>query len=177
MASLKDQLLKAGLVDKKRARQADHQKRQENKRREQGESVEDAAARVRQQQAEQAERSRQLNQQREDEARQRALVAQVRQLVSEHRVDRAKGDAPYQFTDQKKIQKIYVLAPMVDQLARGQLAVVRLENGYEVVPAVVAQKIQARLPEAVVVLHSRDTSVAAEDDPYADYPIPDDLMW
>lgn len=177
MASLKDQLLKAGLADTKRARQAEHQKRQENKRRERGEEVDDAAARVRQQQAEQAERSRLLNQQREEEARQKAIAAQVRQLIQAHRIARDKGETPYQFTDAKKIQKIYVTEPMVNQLARGQLAVVRADNGYDLVPAVIGRKIQDRMPEMVAVLHARDTSVPAEDDPYADYPIPDDLMW
>lgn len=175
--SLKDQLLKAGLADKKRARQADHEKRQANKRRERGEDVDDAAARVRQLQAEQAERSRLLNQQREEEAQQRAISAQVRQLVMAHRLPRERGDAPYQFTDDRKIQKIYVMPPMVDQLARGQLAVVHGDNGYEVVPANIAARIQERSPETVVVLHQRDKNTPPEDDPYADYPIPDDLMW
>jgi len=43
----------------------------------------------------------------------------------------------------------------------------------------VAEKIQQRLAEAIIVLHNTGQSaeVQAEDDPYAAYQIPDDLMW
>jgi uncharacterized protein YaiL (DUF2058 family) len=34
----------------------------------------------------------------------------------------------------------------------------------------------ARQPEAVVLLNQQDTQTP-EDDPYADFKIPDDLMW
>ena len=42
-------------------------------------------------------------------------------------------------------------------------------------PTTVAEKIRQRDEAAVVLLNDRN--VQDEDDPYADYPIPDDLMW
>ena len=44
-------------------------------------------------------------------------------------------------------------------------------------PEVVARKIEARSAETVLFLHDRSNEIVDEDDPYKDYPIPDDLEW
>jgi uncharacterized protein YaiL (DUF2058 family) len=64
-------------------------------------------------------------------------------------------------------------------LALGRLVLVRQDAGYELVPLEVAEKVLARRPELVLVLNRRQEGGAAavEDDPYADYQVPDDLMW
>jgi uncharacterized protein len=174
--SLKDQLLKAGLADAKKARQAEHAKRQEAKQVQRGEAQDPAEA-VRQAREAQAERDRLLNAERQAQQRHKEVAAQIRQLIEAHRVDRRGAEQSFQFVDGKKIQKIYVNALMADQLARGMLAVVRLGEGFEVVPTAIADKIAERDGQAVVVRHERDTGQLPADDPYADYPIPDDLMW
>ena len=48
---------------------------------------------------------------------------------------------------------------------------------FELVPVEVARKIAERDPETVIDLPDQDDSASAEDDPYADYKIPDDLTW
>ena len=60
---------------------------------------------------------------------------------------------------------------------RGILAVVKLGEGYELVPRVVADKIAQRAENAVIVANTKAAQQADEDDPYKDYVIPDDLMW
>ena len=56
--------------------------------------------------------------------------------------------------------------------------VVFVNDSYEVVPEPVARKIMERDEAAVVVLHERQQQAEQdEDDPYAGYEIPDDLMW
>ncbi|NVP03123.1 DUF2058 family protein, partial [Photobacterium damselae subsp. damselae] len=47
----------------------------------------------------------------------------------------------------------------------------------ELIPAVVADKIAQRDQESIVVNNTVDETVVDEDDPYADFVIPDDLMW
>jgi uncharacterized protein YaiL (DUF2058 family) len=59
----------------------------------------------------------------------------------------------YQFTDDKKIKKLYVSALLLNQLAKGQIAVVRFAEAYELVPAPVAAKIAMRDAALVVVLN------------------------
>jgi len=178
MASLQDQLLKAGLADEKKAKAIRSEKRKQRKQQPKGAvQVNEAEIRARQAREEKAEKDRQLNLQRQKEAEKKAIQAQIRQLVETNRLDRSRGETSYQFVDGKKIKKILVDDTMVDQLSRGRLAVVRLGENYDVVPEKVARKIMERDEGAVVVLHDRKQDDEGDDDPYAGYEIPDDLMW
>ena len=181
MPSLQDQLLKAGLADEKKAKAIKKEKKDQAKQRKQQpkgtQPVNETRERARQAREEQAERDRKLNQEREEAARRKAIRAQIQQLVETNRLDRGHGETPYQFTHGRKIKKLYVTEQMLDQLSRGRLAVVCLEDRYDVVPEGVARKIQERDPEAVVSLHERRQDDDNTDDPYAGFEIPDDLMW
>lgn len=172
--SLKAQLMKAGLADAKKAKKIEHEKRLAAK----GQSDEaDAKQLAQQAQQEKLERDRELNRQQQEEKARKALAAQIKQLIEAHRLDRSKGDIAYNFVDDKKVKKFYVTAPLQQQLVNGQIAIVRLEAGYELVPAVVAERIKTRDAAVVVLLNDKPADQAAEDDPYKDYQIPDDLMW
>ncbi|MEP3562419.1 MAG: DUF2058 domain-containing protein [Marinobacter sp.] len=178
MASLQDQLLKAGLADEKKARTIRSEKRKQRKQQPKGAAqVNEAEERARKARQEQAERDRQLNLERKKEADKKAIQAQIRQLVETNKLDRSRGETSYQFVHEKKIKKIFVDDQMVDQLSRGRLAVVFVNDEYELVAEGVARKIMERDESAVVVLHDRTAEDQGDDDPYAGYEIPDDLMW
>lgn len=175
--SLQDQLMKAGLADKKKARRAKQAKREDANRAKRGEiELEDPAQRARRQRAEQAERDRALERERQEQQREKEIAAQIRQLIESHRLERDDADHAYQFVQDKKIKKITVTARQQDQLARGLIAIAALGERYELVPAPIAEKIRQRDEAMVVVLNEKGAGTD-KDDPYADYPIPDDLMW
>ena len=94
-----------------------------------------------------------------------------------NRVERGGGGVPYQFTDGKKIKKIYATAQLQTELVRGRLAIARLDDGYELLPASAARKIMQRDEAAVILLNESEPAAPGEEDPYAGYEIPDDLMW
>lgn len=94
-----------------------------------------------------------------------------------NRLDRKDGDIGYNFTDGTLVKKIYVDKTMQDQLVRGRLAIVRLADSYEVIPSVVADKIAQRDESSIVLNNVVENDEPDEDDPYADFVIPDDLMW
>ena len=98
-------------------------------------------------------------------------------MIEQSRLDRQHGDVAYQFVQDKKIKKAWVTAKQQAQLERGQIAIVALGDGYELVPTVVAEKIRQRDENAVLLLNERGKNAVDEDDPYKDFPIPDDLMW
>jgi uncharacterized protein YaiL (DUF2058 family) len=183
MTSLKDQLLKAGLIDPKQAKQADKEKRKQDKQsRRTGQSEQDeikAAAQAAR--AAKAEQDRDLNRQRNQEAQQKALQAQIRQLIENHRQSKDAGptSVEYNFTHNKLVKKIRVSKSVQRQIVLGHLAIVSLGDAYELVPRIVAQKIAQRDPATVLVDNWQAESVkqAADEDPYKDYVIPDDLMW
>lgn len=181
MASLQDQLLKAGLIDAKKAKQANKEKRKETNlaRRSNEEKVDEIKLSAEQARAEKAERDRELNRQRDEELKQKAIAAQIKQLIENHRQSKGagEGDVEYNFTDGKLIKKIRVSKAVQEQIVRGVLAVVKLGEGYELVPRIVADKIAQRDQNAVIVANVKSTQQTDEDDPYKDYVIPDDLMW
>ena len=58
----------------------------------------------------------------------------------------------------------------------GLLAIVCHGGTTELVPKVIADKIAERDPSLVVQVKKASTAIDA-DDPYADFKVPDDLMW
>lgn len=178
MASLQEQLLKAGMVDAKKAKAIEKEKRKAAKQAPKGQAV---VNETREQallaRAEKAERDREINRQQQEAAERKALAAQINQLIGMNRIDRGRGDTAYQFVDGKKIKKLYVTPLLQNQLSRGLVAIVNFHGQYELVPAAVAAKISQR-DATVVLVHNEKTGEGVEDDdPYADYQIPDDLMW
>lgn len=181
MSSLQDQLLKAGLIDKKKAKQANKDKRKATKQQHKSSevAVDETKAAAAQARAEKAERDRKLNEERNAEAERRAIAAQIKQLIEVNRQLAGGGGAgavAYNFTDGKQIKKLYVSAAIQAQLVKGRLAIVKLGEAYELVPAGVADKISQR-DDSYVLSQQAAAPETAEDDPYAEFEIPDDLMW
>lgn len=177
MASLQDQLLKAGLADSKKAKQIQKEKRKQKKAPKGQKVVDETTLAAQKSMAEKAERDREMNRKLNEQAQQKAIEAQIRQLIDTNRIDRAGGETAHQFTHGKKIKKLYVTEPQHNQLSKGFIAIVEFGDTYELVPSAVAEKIAARNPELVIVKHDQSKQAIDEDDPYADYQIPDDLMW
>ena len=176
--SLRDQLLKAGLVNEKQAKQAGKQKQKENRLVHKGQAEKDETARLAalQAKAEKAERDQELNRQQQEKAAQKARAAQVKQLVEASRLPKLTTEDYYNFVDDKKVKRLSVNNLMRDKLSRGSLAIVRHAGAYEVIPREAALKIQEREPQRIVLLNT-PTEAPDADDPYAAYQIPDDLMW
>lgn len=174
--SLRSQLLQAGLVNKKQINKAKQEQFKEKKRRaEQGAVAESKLLAQKALQAEK-ERSRQLNRELQQQKEQKEIAAQIGQMIQASRVKTGDGEITFYFADNNKIKKFYVTKEVRDQLSRGQLAIVTHKEQYEVVPAEVALKIADRNPAALLVLNEPQQQ-AAEDDPYAEFPIPDDYEW
>ena len=95
-----------------------------------------------------------------------------------NRIDRTGGQTAYQFVDAKKVKKLYINEELQEQLIKGRIAVVKLGEGYELVPTPVAEKIAQRDETIILVLHvgEIENTDSPEEDPYAEYQIPDDLM-
>lgn len=184
---LQDQLLKAGLAKKGKLAQV---VREQNKQRH-AKGVQPADAdkvNTAQLQAERAERDRHLAAERNAQARQRELQAQVRQIIEVHKLPGV-GEIAYAFDDAGSIKRIHVDAAQRTLLAKGALVVARHGDGYVLLPRVAADKVLERDQSRIVLDHrSRDAGEAASpnashDNPndddafYAKFEVPDDLVW
>ncbi|TGO03297.1 hypothetical protein PN36_09485 [Candidatus Thiomargarita nelsonii] len=186
--SLRDQLLKTGLVSKTDAKQVEKQakskyhQQQKRKKKKRGktesvdtESAAYVAAKAREEEIAQAKK---LNQQKEAERLQKALLAQISDLIQRHQVNDLKADIAYHFLEGKIVKKIFVNAKQQNQLSNGDLAITVLDDSHYIVPVPIAEKILARLPQVVVYLNQNEEKASDVDEQiYADYPVPDDLMW
>ncbi|MFK3739846.1 DUF2058 domain-containing protein [Massilia sp. TN1-12] len=178
MVSLQEQLMKAGLVDKKKVKVANQEKSKQQKieRRTGVTSVNESREAALEAQRQQAERARALNAERDAAAAQKAVQAQIAQMVQVNRQSKGKGDIAYNFTIGTKVERIHVSEAVRGHLVAGRLSIVELNGAFELVPRVIAEKIAERAPERVVRVNKVE-AVAGEDDPYKDFKIPDDFDW
>ncbi len=175
-----EQFLKAGLVSKDQVKKANQKKGKKNRQQQRSQQAQKAeAARLKQQQAAQAkaERDRELNLRKQEQANKKAISIEIDQLIRDNLLKRDRDcELPYNFEHRGKINKIYINADMKQRLIDGKLGIARIEGRYELVPLTVAEKIQQRNDKRII-LFEPEAETMPEDDPYAEYQIPDDLVW
>ena len=131
----------------------------------------------------QIERDKQLSEQQKQATLSKEYKAQVKQLIEMNTITVAKGEIDFNFTDNNLIKKIAVDKTTQTQLINGRLAIARLaadssgESKYAIIPASVADKIAQRDADSIVLNSALSQEEQDEDDPYADFKVPDDLMW
>ena len=184
--TLQEQLLKSGLVNAGQARAVKTEKNKQAKQQQHNKALVVDGAKEQAQKARlaQAEKDRELNQQRKQEEERKQLAAQVKQLIEQNRLPQDSSLAEefddslaYHFNDNNKVKALFVAKAMREKIADGQLAIVKLGQQYEVVTAEIALKIKARDVSFIVVFNEPNQPEEVRDDPYADYQVPDDLMW
>ncbi|WP_338557473.1 DUF2058 domain-containing protein [Erwinia sp. E_sp_B04_7] len=175
--TLQEQMLKAGLVTSKKM---DKVQRTAKKSRVQ---AREARAAVEENKKAQLERDKQLSEQQKQAALSKEYRAQVKQLIEMNRIDITRGNIDFNFTDNNLIKKIAVDKATQSQLINGRLAIARLvddnngESKYAIIPASVADKIAQRDANSIVLNSTLSQEEQDEEDPYADFKVPDDLMW
>lgn len=178
---LQAQLLKAGLVNKAKVAEV---AREQNKARH-GKGAADpseiqlAAERAR---IEKAERDRALEAERRAQARAVELRTQARQIISDKKLPRS-GDSDYRFTVDGAIRTLPVNDEQRRKLASGALLIVRHGDSFELLPRLAGDKVRERDATLIVLDHGQDQAAEpstgnAEDDAYyAQFKVPDDLVW
>ena len=172
--TLQEQMLKAGLVSSKKMEKV---QRTAKKSRVQAREAKQA---VEENKKAQLERDKQLNDQQRQAVLEKEYKAQVKQLIEMNRITTGRGDIDFNFTDNNLIKKITVDKATQAQLINGRLAIARLvteKSDYAIIPASVADKIAQRDASAIVLNSALSQEAQDEDDPYADFKVPDDLMW
>lgn len=177
--TLLDQLKKTGLIDEKKAQKAQQEKHRKTKQQKGKRPKQQSKNQLlaKQAQAEKVARDRKLNEQRKQAAEKKAIAAQIKQIVTKNRVEVGAGTIVFNFIDENQVHRLNVTEKQQDQLATGQLAIIKLKKSYEIVPAEAAEKVILRDPACVVVFNITASAENDQDDPYADYKVPDDLIW
>ena len=183
MASLQDQLLKAGLTTKQKARQANSDKRKKNKQKRSGVAVD---ASLQEQVKKELELAKQeklardiaLNDEKKSALAAKEQQLRISQILQHHQITNVNGEAEYNYTFNNKIKKLFIDEVTHKALVNGRLALCGSGEHTYIVTAETAEKV-ASLDEQVILVQNTKLEAEAsdEDDPYAEFQIPDDLMW
>ena len=178
---LQEQLLKAGLVKKSKVAEV---AREQNKARQSKapatpSEIQREAERAR---AEKVERDRALAAESKAQARVAELRAQARQIVADRKVPRS-GESEYRFSVDGAIRTVLVNDDLRKQLSSGALVIVRIDERFELLPRAAADKVRERDAAMIVLDHGQNANMepsaaTSEDDAYyAQFKVPDDLIW
>ena len=181
--SLRDQLLKAGLVSNQQVRDSkrkNHKKRKQagNKGKQADEGISLAQAYGQRSQQEKSERDRELNRKREEAKRRKEIKARLRQIIVGNSQNDQNADVARHFEHNGKIRKIHLTARQQEGLNAGRLGIVYFAGRYYLLDTQQVEKVAAIDETAVALMVSagqpEDETV---DEHYANFKVPDDLMW
>ena len=174
--ALQAQLLKAGLLDNKKAKKLSKQAQHEQRTGQSNEA--ELKAKIEQDQKQKALKDQSLDLEKKRILDEKALKASIIQMIGQHKITDINGDVTYQFIDEAKIKKIYINQQIYNALVSGSLVIAKDLDRYAVLPKALAERINEKMQGFIIVDNSeKNEQVTDEEDPYAAYVIPDDLMW
>jgi len=161
--SLQEQMLKAGLVDKKQVKKADHEKRIKHKKKRKGGggNLESEKERLLQQQAERAQQDRKLNAERVQQAQRKADQAAAQQLIQINLSPVEEGDVLYHYVVASQIKRISVHQDIADKLSQGRVGLATHNEEVVLIPAETVMKILKR--DARLILAYNDPAQIEDD--------------
>lgn len=174
--ALQAQLLKAGLVDNKKAKKLSKQAVHEQRT---GQSEEaELKAKIAQDKQEKLAKDQALDLEKKRLLQGKELKAAIIQMIHQHKIMQTDGDVSYQFIDESKIKKIYLNQQIYNALVSGSLVIAKDGESYAILPKALAERINDKMTGFIIVNNSeKNEQITDEEDPYAAYVIPDDLMW
>lgn len=178
---LQEQLLKAGLVKQSKVSQVAREQHAARHAKG-GAAPNQGALDAERARAEKVARDRELAQARKAQARTAELRAQARQIIEDKHVPGA-GDSEYRFTADGAVRTMLVGDEQRRQLASGALVIARLGERHLLLPRAAADKVREREAAMIVLDHGQDaggsasTETSADDAYYAQFKVPDDLVW
>ena len=99
-------------------------------------------------------------------------------MLEHHQLKGIVGEHVYNYTFGSKIKKLALDETTYNALVNGRLALCGLNEVTYLVTSETAEKVAALDASIILVKNDQlEADVVEEDDPYADYQIPDDLMW
>ena len=204
MGSLQDQLLKSGLASPEQLRKAQAEQRREKRREprgKRGKRDDSQTPGLRPPKRSGGGRQAAGERQRTDgggkegkgrapsgsqpgkEPSVHALNLRIRDLLDRHAQNDRSAELAFSFMRENTVRRVYVTDAQRRKLAGGELAVVGFRRRHHIVPSGVADEIQGLRP--IVFVHragaagagASATDASTDDDPYRDFPVPDDLHW
>ncbi len=186
--SLRDELLKVGLVSEqrrgkprrsKRAKAGSGKKGKSSPARSSGEqSITSSAHVLRENQRRTARflRDSTLGGGSVAESAKKTLRRKIQELVQSGRLNHPDADLVYNFVKGKRIKRIYVTQAQRAQLTAGAIVIAALDGDHHLLPRPVAEQLLALAPQTVVCGGAEGDGHPSEIDG-DQHPVPDDIIW
>lgn len=163
--SLRDQLLKAGLVSKKQAQKVEALNRKQGHDSKKNKQLADTIEaekkaeleKIEEEKNKRKELDKELNKQRDLLIQQREMLYRARQLLNSNCLNSPSASEPYYFAENNFIRKVFVTPWQREMLARGKIGIGRpLDDVDEfyLIPLSAAKVIQEIAPMRLITLHS-----------------------
>ena len=187
--SLRDELLKAGLVTSEQAARAERSSRPPSK------PARSKAGKSRAADGTVKRRSRNASKQRlpgqgpgstapatppaaDPEAQVRQLNIEIRRILdTEAEKAEAESDAPFHFTRGDRVKRLYVSGDQRRRLSNGELAIVGFRGRHHLVPRAAGERVRELRPEVFVFITVGEDGAGTVEEGYEGYEVPDELMW
>ena len=179
MASLQEQLLKAGLANKQNAKQIRSEKRKKNKAVRKGQVSAETGLQeqLKAQKSEQADKDLALNKDIKASLDHKAELAKVKQMLTQLQIKDFAGELAFNYVQQSKVKTLYVNDVNQNALIKGRIGICVFEQTIYLIAAKAIEIIKSVDQKYVLLLNDNQPVEVDEEDPYADFEIPDDLMW
>lgn len=178
--SLQDQLRQAGLANEKQGKKSKWGKVSRESKKKKPQAAQPTAQTEAQQAAERAlaekaARTEALNRERQAEAQRKAMQAEIRQILTQNAVRLPDEGMAYHFSDHGVIHTLTVSKKIQQDLVAERCRIARLGDRYVVIPQSAVEKIRQRDESHLVPVPEATTD--SDDDYYAQFTVPDDLIW
>ncbi|MDX1432756.1 MAG: DUF2058 family protein [Gammaproteobacteria bacterium] len=107
-----------------------------------------------------------------EESARKALRRRIEALVEQERLNDAAADVAYHFVKGKRIKRIYVTEAQRAQLGSGELVIAALEGNHHLMRAAAAEELKALAPQTTVCECTESDAGSSEE-----HPVPDDISW
>ena len=112
------------------------------------------------------------------EERVRQLNVEIRRILdAEAEKAEPDSDTPFHFARGDRLKRLYVSADQRRRLAAGELAIVGFRGRHHLVPRRAGERVAELRPEVFVFIETGETGADATVDGYEGYEVPDSLVW
>ena len=117
--------------------------------------------------------------QTQEELAMRAAHGKLIQMIAQHCEKDYQGELDYHFTYDNKVKRIAVNSEIQQGLIKGRFAICVLNDEFYLINKEAAEKLRLIDESVLVALHDQTEHKSRDDqdDPYAEFAVPDDLMW
>ena len=193
--SLRDELLKAGLVTSEQALRAERGSRPPSKSA-RSKAAGNAKSKARTRATRQSSRREPRDSSRQrppawarapapveppspgPEERVKQLNVEIRRILdTEAEKAEAETDIPFHFARGERLKRLYVSEDQRRRLADGELAIVGFRGRHHLVPRPAGERVRELRPEVFVFIAAGEGDAGAVEEGYEGYEVPDGLVW